>query len=132
MSKMKTIKQIAVGTLQRRPGQEARIERNLFECDGETFEALRFCKNKNGRHVRVHLVVDEEEFVELFTDAVRKGVFGEATLLALMDMLKDRSNGVSQEGRPERQAPFAGITGLFEDGTLTRDMDGALYNLSKQ
>src|SRR5271154_2981781 len=100
MSKMKTIEQVAAGSLDRGKDREARIERNLFECDGDTFEALRFCKNKNGRHVRVHLVIREEEFVELFADAVRKGVFGEATLVGLFDILKDQNEGKTAGARP--------------------------------
>jgi hypothetical protein len=131
MAKMKTIKQIAVGGLERDGGQ-ARIERNLFECNGETFEAIRFCKNKNGRHVRVHLVVREEEFVELFANAVRKGVFGEATLLGLFDVLKERSEGSAEGARRTRRAPFAEIAGLFKDGTLSGNIDGTLYAPGKE
>ena len=127
MSKMKTIKQIAAGSLDRGKDREARIERNLFECDGDTFEALRFCKNKNGRHVRVHLVIREEEFVELFADAVRKGVFAEDTLLGLSDVLAERSKGVSSGSSGPDRVPFAEIAGLFNDGPLGKEIDGTLY-----
>jgi len=131
MPKMKTIRQIACGSLNRGRDREARIERNLFECGGETFEALRFCKNKNGRHVRVHLVVREEEFVELFADAVRQGVFGEATLLGLADVLEERAKAPAAEALDQNRVPFADITGLFDDGTLGSEIDSTLYAAKK-
>ena len=127
MAKMRTVKQIAVGKLRRRGRQEARIERNIFECNGEVFEALRFCKNKNGRHVRVHLVVREGEFVELFRDAVEHKVFAKKTLLRLLSVLEQTQ---PQKGAPSADPdadPFLAVIGICEDGHLTEGIDEELY-----
>ena len=115
MSKMNTLKHLAVGVLQRAEGEEARIERNLFEMDGETFEALRFCKNSNGRHSRVHLVVEEPEFVSLFQEAVKNGVFRQETLDRLRAVL-------DKEGDP-----FLDVIGIGADGKLAENIDEELY-----
>ncbi len=61
MAKMNTIESRAVGACQLDEHNEGRIERNLFAVNGGTWEALRFCKNKDGQHNRVHLVIDEEK-----------------------------------------------------------------------
>ena len=115
MSKMNTLKHMAVGVLPWPKGEEARIERNLFEVDGETFEALRFCKNRNGRHNRVHLVVREPEFVSLFQEAVKNGVFGQETLDRLRAVLAGESD------------PFLAVIGIGTDGTLAENIDEELY-----
>lgn len=127
MGKMNTIKHLAVGAVPLNARDQARIERNLFAEDGDTFEALRFCKNRNGRHNRVHLVIKESGFVNLFADAVRKQVFGEATLVALLDILKQRLQ--TQPGGEPAQSrdPFLEVVGLGEDGTLTQGIDEELY-----
>lgn len=125
MAKMRTIKQLAVGRLRRRGRQEARIERSLFECEGEVFEALRFCKNKNGRHVRVHLVVREGEFVELFQNAVEHKVFAEQTLRGLLNILqRNRSRNYAD---PADLDPFRKVIGIFQDGRLAENLDEELY-----
>ena len=115
MPKMNTLKHMAVGVLQWPEGEEARIERNLFEVDGETFEALRFCKNRNGRHNRVHLVVREPEFVSLFQEAVKNGVFGQETLDRLRAVLAGESD------------PFLDVIGIGADGMLAESIDEELY-----
>src|SRR5712671_2595090 len=87
MAKMNTIESRAVGACQLYDHNEGRIERNLFAVNGGTWEALRFCKNKDGQHNRVHLVIDEEKFVELFRNAVENGVFRPQILGKLMVIL---------------------------------------------
>ena len=115
MSKMNTLKHMAVGVLQWPEGEEARIESNLFEVDGETFEALRFCKNRTGRHNRVHLVVREPEFVSLFQEAVKNGVFGQETLDRVRAVLAGESD------------PFLDVIGIGTDGKLAENIDEELY-----
>ena len=127
MAKMSTIKRLAVGTAPLGRSNEARIERNLFAENGHTFEALRFCKNRNGRHNRVHLVIAESGFVELFADAVRNQVLSEVTLMALHDILKQRLQTEPDDKRAPRGEPLLDIAGIFEDGTLTQGIDEALY-----
>ena len=114
MSKMNTIEQRAVGVCQLNAKDEGRIERNLFGANGETWEALRFCKNKDGRHNRVHLVLEEDKFVELFEDAVKNGVFHQQTIDRLKVIL-------------ERRDPFLEVIGIGTDGTLSQDVDEELY-----
>ena len=115
MPKMITLEQRAVGCYSWDDRDEARIERNLFALNGDTWEGLRFCKNRNGRHNRVHLVIGEAEFVDLFRDAVAKGVFHAETL--------DQLRAVLTGG----QDPVLEVIGVARDGQLTKDIDGELY-----
>ena len=75
MPKMITIEQRAAGSYHWDDRDEARIERNLFALGGETWEGLRFCKNRNGRHNRVHLVIGEQEFVDCSETQSKKACF---------------------------------------------------------
>ncbi|HXZ11638.1 MAG TPA: hypothetical protein VEG64_04525 [Candidatus Sulfotelmatobacter sp.] len=113
--KMITIEQRAVGTFDWDASQQARIERNLFALNGKSWEALRFCKNKGGRHNRVHLVIEEENFVELFRSAVENGVFSPESLQNLRAIL--------QAG----QDPFLDVIGIGGDGKLAQGIDKELY-----
>lgn len=115
MAKMNTIESRAVGSCQLDDHNEGRIERNLFAVNGGTWEALRFCKNKDGQHNRVHLVLDEEKFVELFRDAVKNGVFRPGTLGELRVILEELPD------------PFLGVIGSISDGTLSANIDEELY-----
>jgi hypothetical protein len=115
MPKMKTIEQRAVGVCHLDEHNEGRIERNLFQVNGTTWEALRFCKNKDGRHNRVHLVIDEQKFVELFRDAVKNGVFSPWTLRKLMVIVGEIPD------------PFLSVIGSISDGTLSQNIDEELY-----
>jgi hypothetical protein len=115
MSKMNTIEQRAVGVCPLDEHNEARIERNLFQVNGTTWEALRFCKNKDGQHNRVHLVIDEEKFVELFRSAVKNGVFGPRALGKLMGLMNEITD------------PFLSVIGSISDGTLSQNIDEELY-----
>src|SRR5271169_3621811 len=115
MTKMITLEQRAVGTYSWDEHDEARIERNLFALNGDTWEALRFCKNRDGRHNRVHLVIGESEFVNLFRDAVAKGVFHPATIEEMRNVLS---------GKPD---PLLEVIGMAQDGQLTKDIDRELY-----
>jgi hypothetical protein len=115
MPKMNTIERRAVGVCHLDDHNEGRIERNLFNVNGTTWEALRFCKNKAGRHNRVHLVIDEEKFVELFRDAVKNGVFRPRTLGELSVILQDLPD------------PFLRVIGSISDGTLSANIDEELY-----
>jgi hypothetical protein len=115
MAKMNTIESRAVGSCQLDDHNEGRIERNLFAVNGGTWEALRFCKNKDGQHNRVHLVLDEEKFVELFRDAVKNGVFRPQTLGKLMAIMA------------EIRDPFLDVIGSIGDGTLSQNIDEELY-----
>src|ERR1700692_1317642 len=115
MAKMSTIEQRAVGVCHLDEHNEGRIERNLFNVNGTTWEALRFCKNKDGQHNRVHLVIDEEKFVELFRDAVRNGDFRSGTLGELRVILEELPD------------PFLSVIGSISDGTLSANIDEELY-----
>lgn len=115
MAKMITVEQRAVGVYDWDEKDQARIERNLFALNGESWEGLRFCKNRNGRHNRVHLVIGEAEFVELFRDAVKKGVFHAETLARVREILE------------QRQDPFLEVIGLAADGKLAESIDSELY-----
>src|SRR5258708_33684099 len=115
MAKMNTIESRAVGKRQLDDHNEGRIERNLFAVNGGTWEALRFCKNKDGQHNRVHLVIDEENFVELFRNAVKNGVFHPRTLGELMVILGEIPD------------PFLSVIGSISDGTLSQNIDAELY-----
>jgi len=115
MPKMITLEQRAVGSYHWDESDEARIERNLFALNGDTWEGLRFCKNRNGRHNRVHLVIGEDEFVELFRNAVENGVFRPETLEKLRAVLP---------GKPD---PLREALGLVESGKLAKDIDAELY-----
>jgi hypothetical protein len=114
--KMVTVEQRAVGTYDwEGTAQQARIERNLFALNGRSWEALRFCKNKNGRHNRVHLVIEEHNFVELFRSAVENGVFSETAIRDLRNTLESKRD------------PFLDVIGSTGDGKLSADIDGELY-----
>jgi len=128
MAKMNTIKHLAVGSVRLRGLDEARIERNLFAENGHTFEALRFCKNRNGRHNRVHLVIDEQDFVALFAEAVRNRVFGEGTLTKLRAALSDRGETTAKPSERKPGAnPLLDLIGVFADGSLAQEIDEELY-----
>ena len=129
MAKMKTLKHLRVGELDLDNGGDvARIERNRFaDENGETFEALRFCKNRHGRHHRVHLVIKEEAFVELFEDAIKKGVFHEDSIEKLFAFLARQRKTRSGRKRQSRQIPFLDVMGIGADGHLTEGIDEALY-----
>ncbi|HLJ23358.1 MAG TPA: hypothetical protein VKT71_04565 [Candidatus Acidoferrales bacterium] len=115
MAKMNTIEQRAVGVCHLDEHNEGRIERNLFQVNGTTWEGLRFCKNKDGQHNRVHLVLDEKRFVELFRDAVKNGVFSPRTLGDMRVILEDIPD------------PFLSVIGSIADGTLSQNIDDELY-----
>src|ERR1700722_11268311 len=114
MPKMNTIERRAVGVCRLDEHNEGRIERNVFNANGTTWEAFRFCKNKDGQHNRVHLVLDEGKFVELFEDAVNKGVFHQQTIDRIKLIL-------------ERRDPFLDVIGIGSDGTLSQNIDEELY-----
>jgi hypothetical protein len=114
MSKMSCVEQKAVGRHKLDDHNEGRIERNVFARDGKAWEALRFCKNKDGRHNRVHLVLDQENFVELFKDAVKNGVFSQPILDQLKTILEQRD-------------PFLDVIGIGSDGTLSEGLDEEIY-----
>ncbi len=115
MGKMVTLEHKAVGVYDWDEEGQARIERNVFAEDGETFEALRFCKQRNGRHNRVHLVIQEKHFVRLFEDAVRNDVFHQETLDQLRAILE------------QRRDPFLDVIGIGEDGKLAEGIEEELY-----
>jgi hypothetical protein len=115
VAKMITLEHRAVGAYRWDERDEARIERNLFALNGDTWEGLRFCKTRNGRHNRVHLVIGESEFVDLFRDAVEKGVFHEQTLEQLRAILVGSRD------------PLLDVIGAVQDGQLTKDIDRELY-----
>ncbi|GEM_PF-1051834 len=121
--KMTTLEHRAAGVYKWNNRDEARIERNLVIFDGETSERIRFCKNRSGRHLRVHLVVREDEFVELFRDAARNGVFGPETLRQLAE-ISGQAGGTSPYGAED---PVLAVAGIGEDGTLTQGIDEELY-----
>ncbi len=114
-TKMITLEQRAFGSYHWDERDEARIERNVVALNGETWEGLRFCKYRNGRHTRVHLVIREEEFVDLFRDAVRNGVFHQETLDQLRLVLE------------ERRDPVVDVIGIAKDGKLAEGIDEELY-----
>ena len=128
MSKMKTVRKIAAGSFpwKNRNKDVARIEKNLFALDGETFEALRFCKSRNGRHNRIHLVVSEEEFVALFEDSVRNGVFTEPCLWSLYEVLGKHLNADADASWRDKN-PFLKVVGIGDDGALAQRIDEELY-----
>ena len=115
MPKMITLEQRAVGSYKWDEHHEARIERNLFALDGDTWEGLRFCKNRDGRHNRVHLVIGEDEFIDLFRDAVANGVFRSQTLERLRAILAKEPD------------PFLEVIGIMEGGHLADSIDEDLY-----
>src|SRR5260370_40662842 len=114
MAKMNTIESRAVGACQLDDHNEGRIERNLCAVNGGTWEALRFCKNKDGQHNRVHLVLREDKFVELFENAVKNGVFHQETLDRLKMILEQRD-------------PFLDVLGIGSAGPLPLNIDAELY-----
>lgn len=118
--KMVTIEQLAVGAVNVDQHNQARIERNLFAINGRSWEALRFCKNRDGRHNRVHLVIDQDAFVDLFRDAVGKGVFSDETLQKMRVILGDVRD------------PFSEAIGMFADSNLSSDIDAELYGDSRE
>jgi hypothetical protein len=111
---MNTIEQRAVGVCHLDDHNEGRIERNLFQVNGTTWEGLRFCKNKDGQHNRVHLVLGEDKFIELFEDAIKNGVFRPQTIARLRMLLEQRD-------------PFLEVIGIAADGTLSQNIDEELY-----
>jgi hypothetical protein len=115
MAKMSTVEQRAVGVCQLDDHNQGRIERNLFVVNGGTWEALRFCKHKDGLHNRVHLVIDEAKFVELFQNAINNGVFHQETIDRLKAFL-DKTHD-----------PFLDVIGIGADGSLSQDIDEQLY-----
>jgi hypothetical protein len=115
MSKMVTVEHRAVGTFEWNDRDQARIERNLVALDGKSWEALRFCKSRNGRHNRVHLVITEEDFVQLFADAVKNGVFSDEAIRRMGATLSNRRD------------PFLDVIGSLTEGDLSGDIDEALY-----
>jgi hypothetical protein len=117
VAKMITIEQRAVGVFNWDADEQARIERNVFAQDGEIREALRFCKNRNGRHNRVHLVIEEKDFIDLFRSAVQNGVFQEETVQKLRGILE------------QRRDPLLEVIGTSTggDGKLTENIDDELY-----
>jgi hypothetical protein len=117
MAKMITIEQRAAGVFNWDADEQARIERNVFAQDGEIREALRFCKNRNGRHNRVHLVIEEKDFIDLFQSAVQNGVFHEETVQKLRGILE------------QRRDPLLEVIGARTggDGKLTENIDEELY-----
>jgi hypothetical protein len=86
-----------------------------FDWEGEPWEALRFCKNRNGRHNRVHLVIKEGDSVDRLRSAVENGVFGETTLCDLRGVLG------------EKRDSFHDVIGAASDGKLTANIDSQLY-----
>ncbi len=116
-TKMITLEQRAFGSYHWDERDEARIERNVVALNGETWEGLRFCKYRNGRHTRVHLVIREEEFVDLFRDAVRNGVFHQESLDRLRQVLE------------ERRDPVLDVIGIAKDGKLAEGIDEELYGV---
>jgi hypothetical protein len=116
--KMVTVEQRAVGTFKWNDSDQARIERSLFAFDGGVTEKLRFCKNRNGRHNRVHLVIEEENFVKLFRSAVENGVFSEASIRGMREVLLTRHD------------PFLDVIGTTGDGKLSAGIDEELYGES--
>jgi hypothetical protein len=113
--KMVTVERRAVGKFDWDDQEQARIERSVFALNGKTWEGLRFCKNRNGRHNRVHLVIEEDNFVELFRDSVKNGVFADATLQQLRVILT------------EKRDPFLEVIGTGADGKLASNIDSDLY-----
>ncbi|MEE8200532.1 MAG: hypothetical protein V3R29_05105 [Candidatus Acidoferrales bacterium] len=124
MGKMITVRQVAYGKHRWNEQDEARIERNLFAMDGETWEGLRFCKYRNGRHNRVHLVITEDDFVELFGDAVSNGVFHEQTLTQLRSILSRSDADKEDSPRPD---PLLRVMGIGADGKLSQGIEEQLY-----
>jgi hypothetical protein len=120
-NKMITVEQRAVGVFNwDEDGKEqARIERNVFLREGEVWEALRFCKNRNGRHNRVHLVIKEEDFVDLFRSAIENGVFQPKIVSELRNILEQKKD------------PFLAVIGVGADGKLSADIDRELYGESE-
>jgi hypothetical protein len=86
-----------------------------FDWEGEPWEALRFGKNRNGRHNRVRLVIKEGDFVDWFRSAVGNGVFGETTPCDLRGVLG------------EKRDSFHDVIGAASDGKLTANIDSQLY-----
>lgn len=129
MAKMETLKYLRVGELDLESGGDvARIERNLFATeDGETFEALRFCKNRHGRHNRVHLVIKEGAFVALLEDAINKGVFHDEMLDRLYEFLQRRRKAEQSPGAEAPRNPLLEVIGIGSDGSLAQGIDEELY-----
>jgi hypothetical protein len=120
--KMITLSQLAVGTYRWNQREEARLERNVFAFEGRTFEALRFCKYKNGRHTRVHLVISRDEFLELFQSAAENGVFEADDLERIGAICR-----AERERRASDSNPLLDVIGIGGDGTLSQNIDEQLY-----
>jgi|SRR5579862_7639278 len=115
MAKMVTVERRALGTFEWSPREQARIERNLVALDGKSWETLRFCKNRNGRHTRVHLVITEHDFVQLFADAVKNGVFSKSAIRQMGAALSNRRD------------PFLDVIGIAGDLEPPSDIQAELY-----
>jgi len=90
---MRTVETITYGECQwDGPENAARIERArvLFSDQNKVTELLKFCYLTNGRHARTHLTIEQEDFVELFGDAVENNVFTPEVLKAIFKILKKR------------------------------------------
>ena len=88
---MRTVEVVNYGEYQwDGPKHAARIERArvLFSDRNKVSEILKFCYLTNGRHARTHLTIEQEDFVELFKDAIEKNVFKPEVLKELRKALK--------------------------------------------
>jgi hypothetical protein len=75
---MRTIEVINYGEHQwDGPEHAARIERArvLYSNRDRVSHVLKFCYVKDGRHARTHLVMDQDDFADLFESAVKNNVF---------------------------------------------------------
>jgi len=86
---MVTVETLAAGVYNWNKEDQARLERNKILYQGELFQALRFCRFRNGRHTRVHLVITEEDWIRLFENAVQNGVFSSESRNAMMACLQE-------------------------------------------
>ncbi len=104
-------------SVQARRLKQPHVPESPFAQDGEIREALRFCKNRNGRHNRVHLVIEEKDFIDLFRSAVQNGVFQEETVQKLRGILE------------QRRDPLLDVIGTCTggDGKLAENIDEELY-----
>jgi hypothetical protein len=74
------------------PENAARIERArvLYSDHDHVSDRLKFCYLKNGRHARTHLTISQNEFVDLFRDAVQKNVFEPDAIREMARILESR------------------------------------------
>lgn len=90
---MRTIEVVTYGEHQwDGPEHAARIERArvLYSGNDTVDEVLKFCYLKNGRHARTHLTISQENFADLFLDAVEKNVFEPKLLREMYKALKKK------------------------------------------